>query len=230
MGVLKPTKWTEEKVRDKLRLYFLSPSAKKYEIANLFVFGWESDYLAITKSLVSYEIEIKISKADFKNEAKHKVDKYLLLEGGKEKLGRYSGGVPNYFYYAVPDGLITEEEIPEFAGLIYVNPWGVTIVKAAKKLTEEKFDAEKYNLTDKFYYNMWTWRNKFEEFRDSAEEIKKLKQEIRSFNKTFNTYEELIGNKEWEISELKDEIKRLRDENGKGSTEDSQGIVPEAGH
>ena len=179
MGTLKKTEWTEKKIQDVLRLYFLSPSTKKYDIANLFIYGWESDYLVITQSMLAYEVEIKISRADFKNDLKKKTDKHLLLEGG-DKLGRFNkeSGMPNYFYYAVPDGLVQPEEIPDYAGLIYVK-YGVTIVKEAKKLTDDKFDPEKMKLTDKFYYNMWNWRDKFEKFRDADEQIKWLKKQIR---------------------------------------------------
>ena len=226
MGVLKKTEWTEKKIQDVLRMYFLSPSTKKYDIANLFIYGWESDYLIITQSMLAYEIEIKVSRADFKNDLKKKTDKHLLLEGGG-KLGRFNkeSGMPNYFYYAVPDGLIQPEEVPEYAGLIYVKVYGVTIVKEAKKLTDEKFDPEKMKLTDKFYYNMWNWKDKFEKFRDVEADIKWYKKQIRGFNETFNTYEELLGSKEWEISDLQDKIKKLEDEIERRDSRDGEGTV-----
>ena len=41
---------TETDIQDILSIHFLTPNAKKYEMENLFVFGWESDYLCITKS------------------------------------------------------------------------------------------------------------------------------------------------------------------------------------
>ena len=80
MGTLKKTEWTEKKIQDRLRMYFMSPNTKKYEITNLYVYGWESDYLAITKSMVAYEVEIKVSRPDFKNDFKNKQDKHLLLK------------------------------------------------------------------------------------------------------------------------------------------------------
>lgn len=46
---------------------------------NLFVYHWESDYIAITKNGYVYEVEIKISRADFLNDFKHKEEKHLLL-------------------------------------------------------------------------------------------------------------------------------------------------------
>ena len=115
MGVLKKHEWTEKGIQDMLRYHFLSPATKKYEMANLYVYGWESDYLIITQSMLAYEIEIKISRNDFKNDTAHKKDKHLLLEGG-DMLGKFNkeSGMPNYFYYAVPAKLIQPEEIPEY--------------------------------------------------------------------------------------------------------------------
>lgn len=223
MGVRRKTEWTEKKAQNVLRKYFLSENTKKYEITNLYVYGWESDYLVITRSNISYEIEIKISRADFKNDFKNKEDKHLLFEGGN-KLGKFSkaGGMPNYFYYAVPDGLINADEVPDYAGLLYLQPWGVTFEKEAKKLTNEKFDPDKMNLVDKFYYNMLSWQRKYEEVIDSAETIKDLKRQLKGVNKTFNDYEELIGNKDWEISDLKDEIKKLKNEIERRDNQDSE--------
>lgn len=204
----------------------MTPTSKKYEIVNLYVYGWESDYLCITQSMIAYEIEIKVSRADFKNDVKHKADKHLLFEGG-DKLGKFNknDGMPNYFYYAVPHGLITAEEVPEYAGLIYVERWGVSTVKEARKLTNEKFDPEKMKLADKFYYNMWNWRDKFEKFRDIESDIKWYKKQLRGFNDTFNTYENLLGEKEWEICELKDKIKELEDEIKRRDSENCEGTV-----
>ena len=228
MGTLRKTEWTEKKAQDVLRKYFLSESTKKYEIKNLYVYGWESDYLIITRSNLAYEIEIKISRSDFKNDFKHKEDKHLLFEGG-DKLGKFSkaGGMPNYFYYAVPNELITPEEVPQYAGLIYLQPWGATVVKKAKKLTDDNFDADKMNLVDKFYYNMLSWQRKYEEVIDSASEIKELKRQLKGVDKTFNDYEELIGNKDWEISELQDRIKELENEIKRRDNQDSERNVSE---
>ena len=228
MGVLKKTEWTEKKIQDVLRNHFLSVGGKKYEMANLFVYGWESDYLAITQSMIAYEIEIKVSRADFKDDIENKRDKHLLLEGN-DTSGKFNrdSGMPNYFYYAVPDGLVQPEEVPDYAGLIYVKIYGVTIVKEAKKLTDEKFDPVKMKLTDKFYYNMWAWKDKFEKFRDVDADIKWYKKQIRGFNDTFNTYEELLGKKDWEIVTLNAKIKLLENEIKERDRETGSGSMSE---
>ena len=41
-----------------------------YVINNLHIYDWESDFLAITRSLYAYEVEVKMSKQDFFNDFK----------------------------------------------------------------------------------------------------------------------------------------------------------------
>lgn len=173
MGFKKKTEkveWSEEKIIDVLERNFLSQP--KYVIRNLYVFdkSWESDYLAMTKSGYLYEGEVKISRADFKADMKKK-RKHQILEGtyepkmiqpwGKEA---YTEKVlkPNYFFYAVPEGLIEPEEVPEYAGLVYMcDVWPyVKWVKNAPKIHGEKLGEDDLNLCEKFYYNMVSWRNK----------------------------------------------------------------------
>lgn len=173
MGTLskhKTTCLTEGDIQNILSIHFLTPNAKKYEMENLFVFGWESDYLCITKSDLIYECEIKISRSDFQNDFKHKKEKHLLLES-KEKDIAADNKKPDYFYYAVPEGLITKDEVPEYAGLIYVSKASgsnnvfstCTVVKQAPSLKKEKTDLDSLNLRDKFYYSYRQWKgNSFE--------------------------------------------------------------------
>ena len=69
-------KFSEEFIQTALNDFF-SYSSVKYNIDGLYVFDWESDKLLETKSGYIYEFEIKISKADFKNDFKHKKDKHI---------------------------------------------------------------------------------------------------------------------------------------------------------
>ena len=125
--------WTEDIIIDKLSNHFLS--SPKYIIRNLYVFdkSWESDYLALTKSGYLYEGEVKISRSDFKADMKKK-RKHQILEGTYQpkevdvwEKGKYVGKEPekvikpHYFFYAVPEGLIQPEEVPEYAGLVYMT-------------------------------------------------------------------------------------------------------------
>lgn len=176
--------FTEEYIQKKLDGFFAS-STQKYVMENLYVFGWESDKLIETRSGLIYEFEIKISKADFKNDF-IKEDKHKTLKGWKYSNLVEEGGLlplhfekkPNYFYYAVPEGMITVDEVPEYAGLIYILPEGATsdmngkyvfnrfyIVKNAPKLHSIKYTDEELKLGEKFYYNMLSWKNKYRDER-----------------------------------------------------------------
>ena len=195
---------TETDIQDILSIHFLTPNAKKYEMENLFVFGWESDYLCITKSDLIYECEIKISRSDFHNDFKHKRKKHLLLESQDAQADNKK---PDYFYYVVPEGMITEEEVPEYAGLIYVSkadrPNAVfstcTIIKNAPRLKKEKTNLNELNLTNKFYYAYRQWKqNTFGRMTD----LKFLKEEYNALLE-----EQGVTNK---FKDLNDEIERLK--------------------
>lgn len=178
MGVLKIEKkvWNEESIQTTLSRHFMSESNIKYIAENLYIYTWESDLWIMTKSNITYEFEIKISKADFKNDFKHKTEKHALLENKTASLIK-----PNYFYYAVPENLIKEEDVPEYAGLIYMKdiyPY-FEIIKQAPKLTDSKYDKEQLNLLEKFYYNYRDWRRKTLNERVYSEELNRL---IDEFN------------------------------------------------
>ena len=186
MGVRKKTDWTEYKIQQVLRKYFLAESTKKYDLFNLFIYQWESDYLAITRSDIAYECEIKISRQDFLNDSKKK-NKHLIIEGNVDGI-LYDWDRPNYFYYAVPDGLIGVDEVPDYAGLIYVNPGYISIVKQAPKQHDSKFDYERHNLMDKLYYNLNNYRDLYKE-----SDVSELKKTINSLKKQMFWYDEELS-------------------------------------
>jgi hypothetical protein len=97
----------------------------------------EADIFGISKSGQMYEFEIKVSRADFKNDFKNKNYKHDLLSNGDAKhtynlwkKGRKTNEtydrivLPNRFYYACPEGLIQINEVPIYAGLIYISESG----------------------------------------------------------------------------------------------------------
>lgn len=199
-------KWSEELIQQQLRYNFLSPNSVKYFTENLNVYDWESDVLKITKSGYAYEFEIKISRADFKNDFKHKKKKHTLLES-KES----SSKMPNYFYYVVPEGLVTEDEVPEYAGLIYVYAtvigngkiyYQFQEIKAAPRLHGNKIDENNLKLIDKFYYNYIHWKHKHEK------DIVEYKEQLEKY-RTFEgkTYKYTLPQAMEEISRLEKESK-----------------------
>lgn len=83
---------------------------------NIFIDRWECDLLEITKSGYVYEYEVKISRSDFKADARKRTYK-------QSKADAIKAGRTNYFYYVVPTDLIAIDEIPDYAGLIYVQSY-----------------------------------------------------------------------------------------------------------
>lgn len=195
--------------------HFFAYSSVKYDIDGLYVFGWESDKLLETRSGYIYEFEIKISRADFKNDFKHKRNKHIVLnspftgekylpefwdfyesnkrrfasvEAWEEYCKKYGRTClianhkkPNYFYYATPPDLVTADEVPQYAGLVYVKDYAFDIIKKAPLLHKEKYTDDQLGLGEKFYYNMVSWRQKCntaKEERDMYRE--KLDAEIKA--------------------------------------------------
>lgn len=199
MGVRKQNKieWNEYKIQKALKAHFLSQSSKKYELCNLFVYDWESDYLAITRSDIAYECEIKISRQDFINDSK-KHNKHLIISEGKMPYER-----PNYFYYAVPEGLIDVDEVPQHAGLIYVSEFWITIKKPAVKVHDGKFDYDKTKLMDKLYYNYTNYRTLYKE-----NDIPTLKKKISRLENQIMEYDDELSLRTCEIDELNNILKK----------------------
>jgi hypothetical protein len=119
----------------------------------------ECDVISVSKSDYIYEYEVKISRSDFKadfKKPKHNLitEKKFIKETKKEIFYL----VPNYFYFIVPENLVTVEEIPNYAGLMYVNESGVyAIVKKAPiihktKASNEFIRALSHQLTCKLVF------------------------------------------------------------------------------
>lgn len=161
--------FTEESILQKLRFGYMSNP--KYAVANLHVFDWESNFLVKTKAGYWYEVEVKISREDFRNDRRHKAEKYDILEGRKEGLR------PNYFSYCVPQDLLekVKDLIPDYAGVVIVTNSGYVQQKyAPARLHSDKLSDEQLELTEKFYWNYANLR--FDTGRIDAEtKIKKLK-------------------------------------------------------
>lgn len=225
MGVIgrkEKTKWTEELIVEKLRWHFLSSSTVRYHLNGLYTFShtWESDYLALTKSGYLYEGEVKISRSDFKADFK-KEKKHTLLRESYEKLEGLEGKLrPHYFFYAVPEGLIQEEEVPEYAGLIYMTEYFPYYkwVKQAPLLHKEKFTDEELNLQDKFYYNMVSWKDKaltgYKKELDITKELlkeSKIDEDGKKYPYTLGEYNNLLKERDTTIGILNRKITDLEE-------------------
>lgn len=167
----------------------------RYKLSNAFIFrhNWESDFFIQNRGGYCYEFEVKISRSDFFNDKK-KTDKHSILSTGKyqtkgtlstynrtlnlweqeEKVSEYEHEMrPNKFFYVVPEGLITADELPPYAGLIYCpkDHWqSVVTIKEAPFIHKEKLNVEKV-LCSKFYHY---WMNEKNEAYRLKQRIKEL--------------------------------------------------------
>jgi hypothetical protein len=111
----------------------------------------DADVFGINNNGYVYEYEVKVSRSDFKAEFRHKEYKHNNLKNrdcikvydkwikGKRTDDKYSLiHIPNRYYFACSEGLIKLDEIPEYAGLIYIKDGEITEIKNAPLLHRNK--------------------------------------------------------------------------------------------
>jgi hypothetical protein len=84
---------------------------------------------------------------------------------------------PNKFFYCCPEGLIKKEEVPKYAGLIYIKNKNYRIVKNAPFIHKNKF-VPKDMLFDKYYYL----------YLETEKKLEQAKLKIKNLERR-NTYE-----------------------------------------
>jgi hypothetical protein len=138
---------TEKEIIKQLS-HWLDDRKYPFRMPNAFVYKWECDYWAMTSSGICREFEIKISRADYFNDAKK--DKHKVADGA------------NYFYYVVPKDMIKPAEVDPKYGLIYVWDTGfVQVIKKPRQLHASPFDDWKM-LANKMYWRFrQLWREKY---------------------------------------------------------------------
>jgi hypothetical protein len=205
------------------------------------VFDWESDYFSVTQDdKYIYEVEVKLSRADFFADFQ-KGEKHLWLSsatkhelvakktkpfGFYENVGKvetYALGyvkvrdnTPNRFYYCCPEGMIKKDEVPEYAGLLYLNKTGTyaTQVKTAPFIHKNK-NVERYlrKLVDKFYF----------QYIGMREEVFRAKRQNKDYDNLQKSNSRLLGMVDLaknegfieEIEKLKKELNESWNENHK---------------
>ena len=129
------------------------------------------------------EFEIKVSVQDFKAE-RRKQQKHDKLRSRKR-------GIPNYFVYACPEGLLTPDQVPEYAGLVYVTQKKEVIeVKKPPVLHRlEATDSQRHRLLKVCMYKVWEkayapkgWKfpKKSRNIRNNQRRRKKIKERRRT--------------------------------------------------
>ena len=122
---------------------------------------YEADLFGVTKAGLGVEFEIKISRRDFKADAK-KVEKYRRLAAGEG---------PSRFYFVMPEDLVAVAEIPPWAGLIELTPlrpspsssrqYRLSEVRKAPRRNRDKLPEDVLtHMRGVFYYRFWRLRLK----------------------------------------------------------------------
>lgn len=148
-----------------------------YRLSNVFIYSWESDFFCISTSGYAVEVEVKISKSDFKADFKKRDKHYVLKNGERQHQLNITAWRPNRFFYACPDELINIDEVPDYAGLLYFSKdryeyEAIKEVKTSKFIHKEKHDLSK-RLLDKYYYKCL----------DQQHDIRLLKEWMKEINK-----------------------------------------------
>lgn len=224
-----PIKITEDIICQRLNSLFAGNC--KYKVANAFIFkrDWESDFFVQKNNGYAYEFEVKITRADF-NADRNKVQKHLILEKGmfveqkrvynpettcyddrfiKQSTEREHIFRPNKFFYVVPKGMITVDELPKYAGLYYFEEYvgncSLTKVKDAPFIHKKVLDFESV-LCNKFYAR---WNNLKVENRLLKQEVERLNSKLAGLDtsKSIITDNQLFG------TILESDIKKLTNDN-----------------
>jgi len=171
-------------------IYYHCKGKQNFMVSNKHLHAWhECDFISISKADYLTEYEIKVSKSDYKRDFIAKKVKHAWFEGKRNgdiliessetlketivdqftpnfmgiqqtvDMTPYRG--PNYFYYICPENLIALEEIPDYAGLIYVADYNkrvgkLTFIKKAPILHKNKTqDDVKMNIMTRYMYEYW---------------------------------------------------------------------------
>lgn len=144
----------------------------------------EADILAVRKSGLCDEFEIKISRSDFLADAKKMVNFRDCDWNGIDKCfldanpnWKFENVTPpwvkhkrqalvdgdmhaNHFWYVIKSGEVEVNEVPSFAGLIFVNENGESrLQRMPDKLHKRKVSLEEQlRLSKKLHYRFWDYR------------------------------------------------------------------------
>ncbi len=162
---------TEESIATILRSHY--NQGYTYRLNNIFIYGadWESDFFCVDDEGYATEFEIKISRADFKGDFRKY--KHLLFR----KIEKRGLLMPNKFYYVVPDGMVSPDDIPRYAGLIYVVGSHLKVIRRAPYLHREKRDYRRI-IAPKVYDRYSVQRRQLAVVRHENMELKKIIKEF----------------------------------------------------
>lgn len=134
-----------------LRHSLISPNTHFYD--------WESDVLSVTRTGFVHEWEIKVSRSDFKADREKHRHAVLTKSYSLRVVAQ-----PNYFWYVTPPGLVNIDEVPDHAGLAYIDIrkptfHQIVVQRRAPKIYDGKVsDADKVRLMRSMMFRFWRMR------------------------------------------------------------------------
>lgn len=129
-------------------------------VPNAYLGFWEMDVAVVTPSGYLWEVEVKLTKSDWKADLKkEKWEHFEMMLGPETK-------VPSRFYYCVPPELVAggiPEWVPEKAGVLVIRPqpntnynYRIDGARAPKRIHNNKLDHRHIvSLYRKIYARMW---------------------------------------------------------------------------
>ncbi|MHC4644021.1 MAG: hypothetical protein ACYTBJ_00870 [Planctomycetota bacterium] len=117
---------------------------------------WEMDVFRVTPAGLSYEYEIKMNKADFRNELKHKKMKHRYMDVSPHMFA-------NYYSFVCPTDVIPLEDVfDDRYGLFYVNGYYIRCIRKPKKLHDGRVE-QKYHwaLAKKLMFKYFNHADKY---------------------------------------------------------------------
>lgn len=128
------------KLADRIIFHLLQHGRKdpsEIMIPNFHCFMYEMDVFKLTKTGLVVEYEVKISRADFFNDFKKNHGRYRQDPVYKhQELAQ--GRAANRFFFVVPKDLVSKEEVPYYAGLMYFNQTADEILYGRDSIHTEK--------------------------------------------------------------------------------------------
>jgi hypothetical protein len=196
---------TEERIQELLHLRRPLLTSPKYEAYNVFLYGWESDYVAFSKNGYVYEAEIKISRSDFQADLRNKAAKHTALSSALKGEGGAAG--PNRFVYVCPEGVIRPEDLETlpYAGLLWVDRRGVFSWKVGlPEIHGAKWAFTDAELAEKFNYGLQNMARRF--WSKGVVDISAATK--ARYERLLMEYDEMLSERSCEIDELKNRLKK----------------------
>ena len=115
----------------------------------------KADLLSVTKAHLVHEFEVKCTMSDFRREFDDKDTKHDRLARADNRLM----ALPNYFWFATPPGLLDDEDLPDYAGLMLVTDDGCTEEKPAPRIHSDNLsDKNRRYIERGLTYRYWDQR------------------------------------------------------------------------